>query len=100
MTTLPALVARAGCVMPVPAGRRSEDAVSVVKLSICSVPAGLVTAAVEIGSIAGTVARRSRYPGPGRRHREVGSVLAGRDRVASQCIGAGAAGARRRCRHR
>ena len=70
--------------------RRTDDTVGVV-VSICSVPAGLVTAPAQIGGIAGAV-------GDGRRveidrgHREVRRVLPGRHRVAEgQRIGAGAA---------
>ena len=76
--------------MPVP-DATTDDTVGAV-VSICSVPAGLVTAPVRLAALPApslTVARAE----IDRRHRQVGGVLAGRHRVAEgQRIAAGAAG--------
>ena len=77
--------------MPLPGEATTCDTVGVV-VSICSVPAGLVTAPVRLAALPApslTVARAE----IDRRHRQVGGVLAGPNRVAEgQRIGAGAAG--------
>ena len=79
VTILPALRSPAPELMPVP-DATTDDTVGVV-VSICRVPAGLVTAPVRLAAL----------PAPSvtvaaveidRRHRQVGGVLPGRHRVA------------------
>ena len=81
-------------VIPVPEVA-TDDTVGAV-VSICSVPAGLVTAPVRLAALPApsvTVARVQ----IDRRHRKVGRVLAGRHRIAEgQRAGAGTAGIGRR----
>ena len=90
VTTLPTPMSPEPAVMPVP--EATTDDTEGVVVSICSVPAGLVTAPGEVSRGAGAVRDGGRVE-VDRGDRQVGGVLAGRNRVAEgQRIGAGAAG--------
>ena len=76
--------------MPVPDATTEATAGAVV--SICSVPAGLVTAPERLAALPAPSLTVAPFE-VDRRHRQVGGVLAGANRVAEgQRIGAGAAG--------